>query len=78
MVITFITTMEQRAKANGGLCMETTKESMIICVTNHNENYWEMFVKYKATQGLSKNFNILFFELIDAFMNIKPCFNPHI
>lgn len=49
-----------------------------LCVTNHNENYWEMFVKYKATQGLSKNFNILFFELIDAFMNIKPCFNPHI
>jgi hypothetical protein len=29
---------------------------------NHNENCWEMFVEYKATQGLLKNFNNFFFN----------------
>lgn len=33
-----------------------------------------MFIKDKATQGLPINSNKLFFELIDAFMNIKLCF----
>ncbi len=45
-------------------------------VIGHNEKYWDMFVEDKVLQGLLRNFNKVFFELIDIFMNRRPCFNP--
>jgi hypothetical protein len=44
--------------------------------TCHNEEYWEMLVEYKTAQNLPKQFCKVFFELIDSFMNNRPCFNP--
>jgi hypothetical protein len=35
-----------------------------------------MFVEDKVLYGLAISFNKVFFELIDIFTNIKPCFNP--
>jgi len=45
-------------------------------VTSHNENYWEMSIEDKLAQGLPKNFNKLYFDLIHDFMHSRPCFNP--
>ncbi len=45
----------------------------VIC---HNEEYWNMSMKNKVSQGLSKNCSKVFFELIDIFMNSRPCFKP--
>jgi len=45
-------------------------------VTCHNEEYWDMSTKDKVSHGLLTNFSKVFFELIDIFMNNRPCFNP--
>ncbi len=39
--------------------------------TNHNEDYSKMFVENRVTQGLPRNFNKSYFDLIDEFMHIK-------
>jgi hypothetical protein len=45
-------------------------------VTCHNEKYWDMFAKYRVSQGLPIFFSIMFFGFINIFMNSIPCFNP--
>jgi hypothetical protein len=42
----------------------------------HNEDYWEMSTKDRVTQGLPRNFNKSYFDLIDEFMHNELCFNP--
>lgn len=45
---------------------------------NHNEDYWDMSIEGKASQGLPMNFNRLYFKLMDVFMNNRIWFNsPH-
>jgi hypothetical protein len=75
MIIPFITITEEPTRTNGGLCMETTRKSMIILILQIIiKIIKKIFAKDKATQGLPLNSNELFFELIDAFMNSKLCF----
>jgi hypothetical protein len=49
-----------------------------ISITNHNEDYLEMSIENRATQGLPRSFSRTYFDLIDEFMHSRPCFNiPH-
>jgi hypothetical protein len=49
-----------------------------IGITNHNEDYLEMSIENRVTQGLPRSFSRTYFDLIDEFMHNRPCFNiPH-
>ncbi len=42
---------------------------------NYNEDYSDISIEGKASQGLPMNFNRLYFKLMDAFMNDRQWFN---
>jgi hypothetical protein len=77
MVVLNITSTYQPIRISGGFFMVTTKKNHdYTSGARHNEEYWDMFVEEKITQGLPKNFRKMFFEFINSFMSNKPCFNP--
>jgi hypothetical protein len=76
MVILSIFEMKQFVGTSGGLLMEIVRKWCKKDVTNHNEDYWKMFVEDRVTQRLLRRFNKSYFDLIDEFMHIKLCFNP--
>jgi hypothetical protein len=47
-------------------------------VTCHNEKYWNMSIKNKVSQGLSKNFNKVFLSSLTSSWIVDLASTPHI